>query len=137
MISKNFNYLLTIIFISSLTLSVYAEEKIDIWNNKKITETSQTKEQDQPEKVNQLNSQAAEKILPSQTIKIENGLLLKDEEKKVFGIYDPSDFNFNLEMWSSTNAEDIKLSIKHESCFIIKLTLFNKYCTFGTTFIII
>ena len=112
MISKNFNYLLTIIFISSLTLSVYAEEKIDIWNNKKITETSQTKEQDQPEKVNQLNSQAAEKILPSQTIKIENGLLLKDEEKKVFGIYDPSDFNFNLEMWSSTNAEDIKLSIK-------------------------
>ncbi len=112
MISKNFNYLLSIIFISSLTLSVYAEEKIDIWNNKKITETSQTKEQDQPEKVNQLNSQAAEKILPSQTIKIENGLLLKDEEKKVFGIYDPSDFNFNLEMWSSTNAEDIKLSIK-------------------------
>ena len=75
--------LLSIIFISSLTLSVYAEEKIDIWNNKKITETSQTKEQDQPEKVNQLNSQAAEKILPSQTIKIENGLFDKEYLQRI------------------------------------------------------
>ena len=38
-------------------------------------------------------------------------MLLKEEERKVFGIYDPSDFNFNLNMWSSTNAEDIKSSI--------------------------
>ena len=38
-------------------------------------------------------------------------MLLKEEERKVFGIYDPSDFNFNLNMWSSTKAEDIKSSI--------------------------
>ena len=65
-----------------------------------------------PEKNDQLNLKAAEKILPTQDIKIEDSLSLEEEEKKVFGIYDPSDFNFNLNKWSSTNAEDIKSSIK-------------------------
>ena len=31
---------------------------------------------------------------------------------KVFGIYDPADYNFNLNMWSTTKAEDVKSSIK-------------------------
>ncbi len=111
MILKSCNYFLSVIFIILLIPSVFAEEKIDIWKNKKNTEATQTKQKDKTESVDQLNSQAAEKILPSQSIKIEDGLLLKEEERKVFGIYDPSDFNFNLNMWSSTKAEDIKSSI--------------------------
>ena len=111
MILKSCNYFLSVIFIILLIPSVFAEEKIDIWNNKKNTEATQTKQKEKTESVDQLNSQAAEKILPSQSIKIEDGLLLKEEERKVFGIYDPSDFNFNLNMWSSTKAEDIKSSI--------------------------
>ncbi len=111
MILKSCNYFLSVIFIILLIPSVFAEEKIDIWKNDKNTEATQTKQKDKTESVDQLNSQAAEKILPSQSIKIEDGLLLKEEERKVFGIYDPSDFNFNLNMWSSTKAEDIKSSI--------------------------
>ena len=111
MILKSCNYFLSVIFIILLIPSVFAEEKIDIWNNKKNTEATQTKQKEKTESVDQLNSQTAEKILPSQSIKIEDGLLLKEEERKVFGIYDPSDFNFNLNMWSSTKAEDIKSSI--------------------------
>ncbi len=112
MILKNFNYFLSILLINSLVSSVYAEDKIDIWNTKKNKEINQTKIKELPEKNDQLNLKAAEKILPTQDIKIEDSLTLEEEEKKVFGIYDPSDFNFNLNMWSSTNAEDIKSSIK-------------------------
>ena len=112
MILKNFNYFLSILLINSLVSSVYAEDKIDIWNTKKSKEINQTQMKELPEKNDQLNLKAAEKILPTQDIKIEDSLSLEEEEKKVFGIYDPSDFNFNLNMWSSTNAEDIKSSIK-------------------------
>ena len=111
MILKNFNYFLSILLINSLVSSVYAEDKIDIWNTKKNKKINQTKIKELPEKNDQLNLKAAEKILPTQDIKIEDSLSLEEEEKKVFGIYDPSDFNFNLNMWSSTNAEDIKSSI--------------------------
>ena len=33
-------------------------------------------------------------------------------EIKVFGVYDPEDYNFNLNMWSSTKADDFKASLK-------------------------
>ena len=37
---------------------------------------------------------------------------MKIKEAKVFGIYDPAENDFNLNMWSSTKAEDIKASLK-------------------------
>ena len=33
-------------------------------------------------------------------------------EIKVFGVYDPEDYNFNLNMWSSTKADDFRASLK-------------------------
>ena len=41
-----------------------------------------------------------------------DGLTESTKETKVFGIYDPSKFNFNLNMWSTTKAEDVGASIK-------------------------
>ena len=35
-----------------------------------------------------------------------------NDEKKVFGVYDPENFNFNLNMWTSTKAEDVRASLK-------------------------
>ena len=43
---------------------------------------------------------------------IEEQQLSKKDEIKIFGIYDPEEFNLNLNMWSSTKAEDVKASIK-------------------------
>ena len=34
-----------------------------------------------------------------------------ENDKKVFGIYDPADYNFNINMWSTTDAEDLRASI--------------------------
>ena len=36
----------------------------------------------------------------------------ENNEAKIFGIYDPADYDFNLNMWSSTSAEDVRSSIK-------------------------
>ena len=33
-------------------------------------------------------------------------------EEKVFGVYDPANNNFNLNMWSTTKADDIRSSLK-------------------------
>ena len=49
---------------------------------------------------------------PNEKITVENSKLDISNEKKVFGVYDPEDNNFNLNMWSATNAEDIRASLK-------------------------
>ena len=87
------------------------EEKIDIWKNKKkdITTTSNTPENSNSKKINLNNSLNSKN---EETIKIEDNLSYEGEVVKVFGIYDPADFDFNLNMWSTSDAEDIRASIK-------------------------
>ena len=45
-------------------------------------------------------------------IKIDEKLLSATEETKVFGVYDPADYNFDLNMWSNTSADDVRSSLK-------------------------
>jgi len=107
---KSFNYLASflIILFSSHSSS---EEKIDIWKNKK-TETNQSSN------IEKKNTQEVENINSSQTIKalekieIQQGSELQINEQKVYGIYEPANYNFSLNMWSSTKAEDLKSSLK-------------------------
>ncbi len=111
MILKSFkNFLTFLILISSLS-PVLGEEKIDIWKNKKkdITTTSNTPENSNSKKINLNNSLNSN---DEETIKIEDNLSYEGEVVKVFGIYDPADFDFNLNMWSTSDAEDIRASIK-------------------------
>ena len=35
-------------------------------------------------------------------------ILDKSQEVKVFGVYDPEDYNFDLNMWSTTKADDVE-----------------------------
>ena len=44
------------------------------------------------------------------------------QEIQIFGIYDPADFNFSLNMWSSTNADDVRASIKRLKKLIYRRT---------------
>ena len=100
---------LLILFFSSNTLC--AEEKIDIWKNEKspTTENSQKIKNDKEKKPN-LNS--TQTIQSSEKIQIQEGLQIQTDEQNVYGIYDPENFNFNLNMWSSTKAEDLTSSLK-------------------------
>ena len=86
-------------------------EKIDIWKNKKndSNNTDDKLDKSKNPKKNSLNS--LEKISVSQKI-TEDKILDSSEDVKVFWVYDPSDYDFNLNMWSSTSAEDVRSSIK-------------------------
>ncbi len=107
---KSFNYFvgLLIIFLYSPLLS---EEKIDIWKNKKEIVTDSPNQEKK-------NNQGKPDLLSSQTIKIiekiqiEESSQIQTKEQVVYGIYEPANFNFNLNMWSATKAEDLRSSLK-------------------------
>ena len=110
MILKNFKGFLTFLFFVTLTLTSKSDEKIDIWknnntgnSNKESTEIQKIKK----EKIKVQNSNER-KI----QIKIENELIDNSNEIQIFGVYDPEENNFDLNMWSNTNAEDVRASIK-------------------------
>ena len=110
MILKNFKGFLTFLFFVTLTLTSKSDEKIDIWKNnntgnlnKESTEIQKIKK----EKIEVQNSNK-QKI----QIKIENELIDNSNEIQIFGVYDPEENNFDLNMWSNTNAEDVRASIK-------------------------
>ena len=107
---KSFNYFvgLLIIFLCSPLLS---EEKIDIWENKKgvtVDTPKQLKKNDQ-DKPDLLSSQTIQTI---EKIQIEEGSQIQVEEQVVYGVYEPANFDFNLNMWSATKAEDLRSSLK-------------------------
>ena len=103
---KNFFSLLIVFFYLA---PLNSEEKIDIWKNKKNTEVNnETNSEIDPNKIE------AQKIqgINNQDIKIEDSIIDTSEENKVFGVYDPSDYNFDLNMWTTTKADDVRASLK-------------------------
>ena len=111
---KSYNYLvvlLMIIFCSSLS----SEEKIDIWQNKekKVIESEKTEKENFKKENSQLKS--SQTIQPPKKIQIQESSSIEPDEQKVYGIYDPEKNNFNLNMWSTTKAEDLRSSMKRLS----------------------
>ena len=112
---KSFNYLYCLLIIFLYLSPLNGEEKIDIWkNNKNIKQIiDNDKISTNKQESQQLNLDSIKKIELNQNIKIEDKILNENtKEARVFGIYDPEDNDFNLNMWSSTNADDIKASLK-------------------------
>ena len=107
---KSFSYLvgLIIIFFNSL---LFSEEKVDIWKNNKenSNEIKQIDEKLTPQTSNPLSST---RIKSTDKIQIQEGSSIQLEEQKVYGIYDPANYDFNLNMWSTTKAEDLRSSLK-------------------------
>ena len=110
MILKSFKifFCLLITILSFTTLK--CEEKIDIWKN---TTKDKNKNEISIKKENE-NKIDFEKILKSSDKKtiVENDIINEEQEIQIFGIYDPAEYNFSLNMWSSTRAEDVRASIK-------------------------
>ncbi len=108
---KNFNYLISLLVFFLFSSFLRSEEKIDIWkNNKNInigTLNSSSKEIQESE-----NTKASNVIKSSEKIEIQEGNEIVSEERNVFGIFQPADYNFNLNMWSNTKADDLRSSLK-------------------------
>ena len=107
---KSFNYFLglLIIFIFS---HLNGEEKIDIWKNNKEISTESSKPEENNTKQN-FNLKSSQSIKAVEKVEIQENLSIQENDQKVYGIFEPADFNFSLNMWTTTNAEDLRSSLK-------------------------
>ncbi len=110
---RSSKYFFCLLIIISFFSPLQTEEKIDIWKNKKKDEIlSEGKKKILNEDTGKINLNTPQQNTDLNTlIKIEEKTVSNSNEDKVFGIYDPSDNNFNLNMWSATKAEDVRASI--------------------------
>ena len=111
MISKNYNFILILFFILLSSPATFAEQEIDIWKNQKSKSENSKLDQSSLKKENK-NKIFQSNPASNEQIKIEENLEASEKEAKIYGIYDPADYDFNLNMWSSTSAEDVRASIK-------------------------
>ena len=107
---KSFSYLvgLIIIFFNSL---LFSEEKVDIWKNNKEN-SNEIKQIDEKISQETSNPPSSTRIKAADKIQIQEGSSIQLEEQKVYGIYDPANYDFNLNMWSTTKAADLRSSLK-------------------------
>ncbi len=107
---KSFNYLLGLLIVL-VSLPLFGEEKIDIWKNKKESNTDSSINANK-EKIEQPGLQSSQTIQALEKIEIQEGVSIQTDKQKVYGIYEPADYDLNLNMWSTTKAEDLRLSLK-------------------------
>ena len=103
--------ILSVIFFTALTFNFsFAEDEIvDIWEKKENQneQGDQTNnEQDTTIKSPILLDDISKIVIKIDENKIEN------QDRSVVGIFDPEENNFNLNMWSKTDGEDIKKVLK-------------------------
>ena len=109
---KNFSFFLFLLIVF-LNSPINSEEKIDIWKKDKKKETTgQSQNQSKEIDLKNLNFKPTQTIEKAGEVQIEEGTIAKVKEQTVYGIYDPANFNFNLNMWSTTSAEDVRSSLK-------------------------
>ena len=107
---KSFNYFIGLLIIFFFP-PVFGDEKIDIWKNKKETDNNSSK----IENINiqeSPNSQSSDSINTLEKVQIQESTSFTLDEKKVFGIYEPASYDFDLNMWSTTKAEDLRSRLK-------------------------
>ena len=102
--------LLIIFFIAVAFSAVFAEdEAVDIWK-KKENQKEQNEKNDSETEIT-IESPILSEDISKIVIKIEEGEV-GEQDKSVIGIFDPEENNFNLNMWSKTDGNDIKKILK-------------------------
>ena len=113
MILKNFSKFFSLLIIFFFIFQVQANEKIDIWKNKDLkTDNNLNDTTDDSSTNSDKSKNFLKNSNKNKKIQITDGPIEISEEKAVFGVYDPADYDFNLNMWSNTKAEDVRASIK-------------------------
>ena len=110
---KSFNYLISLLIIFFYP-PLFGEEKIDIWKNKKINNTnSSTSNEVKEEGIQNLpNLKSTVSTIAPERIQIQESSTIELDKQNVYGIYEPASYDFDLNMWSTTKAEDLRSSLK-------------------------
>ena len=107
---KSFKYSigLLVFFLFSPLLS---EEKIDIWKNNTKNKIETPNSSIQTVQEND-NAKAANTIESPTKIQIEENNEIIAEKENIYGIFEPANYDFNLNMWSNTKADELRSSLK-------------------------
>ncbi len=132
----NKNYLSIILVLSLINFSLYAEEEpVDIWNidkekiettSKNNNSNSQNNSEKQVSETDIYNMQSSKKI---NSVEVDG--LINNENIKIFGLYDPEDYGFKIDMWSNSNGDQLKylfsnlseLSLSEDAAEIMNISL--------------
>ena len=107
---KSLNKTLSLLIFVVLCLPIKAEEQIDIWNK---TKKENEKEIQDTKDINDIkNPIISNTATINNNIEIKNNISNSSENSKIFGIYEPDKNNFDLNMWSRTDAEKVRSSFK-------------------------
>ena len=108
---RSLNKYISLLILFILFQPLHAEEEIDIWKQEK-KEKSQIIKPDNNNSNDAINSKAFKTSQENNNIKIEDEILESSQDIKIFGIYDPAENNFDLNMWTQTEAEKVRSSFK-------------------------
>ena len=116
-LSKYFCLIILLIFNCNFTYA--EEEEVDIWKNNNQKKNSQnptlTNDGVSSNSIFKRDREKKEKLF------IEENIENREEDIKIYGIYDPEDNDFKLQMWANTEPQEIKKIVKR----IDKLQLSN------------
>ena len=110
MILKSFKNILGLLIFLIFSTPLISNEKIDIW--KKDNNPTKDIDKNSKDTENKKISNDKQIISVDKIVKIEEGSAIESGNVKIYGVYDPAEYDFNLNMWSSTKAEDVRASIK-------------------------
>jgi len=107
---KNFNCIVGILIFFTYS-PLISEDKIDIWNNnKEVIDDNAQREKIEAQDIT--SSATSQTIQALEKIEIQESSEIQTEDQQVFGIYEPAKYDFSLNMWSKTKAEDLRSSLK-------------------------
>ena len=103
-------YLLIFIFVTIISIFAKAEEEsVDLWKKEiKKQESLNVPTEEESKKKIKIKTEKKNQEIVSTDIKISNNTQTENSERAIYGIFDPQQNNFTLEMWSNTKGEDIK-----------------------------
>jgi len=130
---NKFKFLLFFLIFISLGFAHAEEEAINLWEDSE-TQINQN-ESDEIEKDVTIESPILSEDVNKMVIKIEEGEI-ENNRQSVIGIFDPQENNFNLEMWSRSDGNDIKKILtrinklnlsKHSEDLLFQVLFTNSY----------
>ncbi len=128
---------LSIIFTFLIVFHSLAEDKpIDIWdlNKKQIEQESEAekyKKKDSTENSSELSIYEMQVLKDQNEIKLDQNI--NSQTVKIVGLYDPEDYDLDINMWSNSNGDQIKnifiklnnLNLSNDANEILRIALFT------------
>ena len=98
-----------IIFVLSFPLNLTADdEPVDIWKLEKKVEQDPSSIISENDELNEIKNDSVNTD-PNNTINKIDSNMLGESKISIVGLYDPEDHGLNIDMWSNSNGNEIKL----------------------------